>query len=248
MPATSITMTAWLAPSADRLSALASQFQPATQPDPGVAGDHYNTTNVAADTLSISISYLLGGLNPSPFTSQLVPGGDTKTVPFNPAPLTLTPDITFMNAAGTKLYEYKPQALPTSQFALQMPLTFDAQGAPQLGTPTVTLPANVSVHLAGPAQSDYALYYALAAVLPATTSALSFTCAGAVDTQRFNPEDGLALAEAGGARYFYRWGLLWATNATAASLTPKVPRAVPGSNEFNDANTARVNGSCGGTS
>jgi hypothetical protein len=48
-----------------------------------------------------------------------------------------------------------------------------------------------------------------------------------------------------GAHYFYRWGLFWATNPAAHTLTPKAPQSQPGSNEFNDANTAHANASCG---
>jgi serine/threonine protein kinase len=245
MPAHDTTITAWLAPDAEQLTTLADQLQPATQPDPGVVGDHYSATKPATGTISINISYTLKGLSPSPFMSQLVSGDDTKTVPFQPAALALTPDITFTTASGVRLYEYKPQALPTSQFALQVPLTFDVQGMPQFGPPTIALPTNVTTNFVGPAQTDYALYYALAALLPTPTTALSFTCEGAVDTQNFNPEDGLQIVEAGGARYFYRWGLLWATNALAQALTPLAPIAMAGSNEFSDANIARANGDCG---
>jgi hypothetical protein len=246
MPASDTTMTAWLAPSPDQLTALGTQLsKPATQPDPGVAGDHYSATGVAAGKITISISYTLSGLNPSPFTGQLVQGADTKTVPFKPATLTLTPVITFKDAAGTQLAQYKPQALAASKFALQVPLTFDAKGAPQFGAPTITLPSNVTVNFSGPAKSDYTLYYALAALVANSTKPLSFTCVGAVDNKKFNPEDGLQIFEAGGAHYFYRWGLFWATNPAAQTLTPNAPHALPGSNEFNDANTAHANGSCG---
>lgn len=245
MPGGDAAMTAWLAPTANQLTVLGAQFKPASQPDPGVAGDHYNATGVAAGKITISISYTLSGLSASSFTGQLVQGSDTKNVPFKPASLALVPVITFKNAAGTQLYQYKPQALPTSQFALQMPLAFDAKGAPQFGAPTVALPANVTTDFAGPAKNDYALYYALAAILPATTNALKFSCAGAVDNKNFNPEDGLQIVEAGGAHYFYRWGLIWATNPVAFALTPKAPHAASNSNEFNDANTAHANASCG---
>lgn len=245
MPAGDTTMTAWLAPTTAQLTTLSAQFKPATTPDPGVAGDHYSTTNVANGTITVSISYILTGLNPSPFTSQLAQSADTQNVPFKAATLALTPDIIFTNSAGTKLYEYKPQALPTTQFALQMPLTLDAKGGFQFGTPAVVLPSNVTVNFAGPAKSDYALYYALAAILPTTTNALSFSCYGAVDSKHFNPEDGLQIIEAGGAHYFYRWGILWATNTIAHTLTPKAPVAQPDYNEFSDANTAHANASCG---
>jgi hypothetical protein len=227
------------------LTTLSAQFKPATAPDPGVAGDHYNTINLAAGKITVTISYILTGLNPSPFTSQLAQSADTKNAPFKAATLALIPDITFSNSAGTKLYEFKPKALPTGQFGLQVPLVFDAKGAFQFGATTVALPANITVDFKGPSKTDYALYYALASILPTTTTALSFKCAGAVDNQNFNPEDGLQITEAGGAHYFYRWGIMWATNTVAHTLTPNAPMAQGGSNEFNDANTAHANASCG---
>jgi hypothetical protein len=245
MPGADTTMTAWLAPTAAQLTTLGGQFKPATTPGPGVAGDHYNTTNVAAGKLTVSVSYILTGLNPPPFASQLAQSADTKNVPFKAATLALVPDITFTNAAGTKLYEFKPQALPTSQFALQMPLALDAKGAYQFGAPTVALPSNVTTNFAGPSKTDYALYYALASILPTTTNALKFSCFGAVDKTNFNPEDGLQIIEAGGAHYFYRWGMLWATNDIAHALTPKAPMAQATYNEFTDANAAHATGSCG---
>ncbi|HLV97401.1 MAG TPA: hypothetical protein VKT82_01880 [Ktedonobacterales bacterium] len=245
MPGADTTMTAWLAPTPAQLTALGAQFKPATTPDPGVAGDHYNTTNMAVGKITVSISYVLTGLNPSPFTSQLAQSASTQNVPFKAATLALIPDITFTSAAGTKLSEYKPQALPTSQFGIQVPLTLGTKGAFQFGAATVVLPSNVTVSFTGPAKTDYALYYALASILPTTTNALSFKCAGAVDNQNFNPEDGLQITEAGGAHYFYRWGIMWATNAVAHALTPKAPMAQPNYNEFADANTAHANASCG---
>jgi hypothetical protein len=249
MPGADATMTAWLAPTADQLTALAAKFKPATQPTPGVAGDHYNATGTATGKITISISYTLSGLTATSFASLIAQSGDTKTAPFEPAALTLTPVITFKNAAGTQLYQYKPKALATSQFALQMPLAFDDKGAPQFGTPTASLPANVKIDFSGPAKNDYALYYALMSILPNSTNTLTFTCVGAVNKTTFNPEDGLLIVEtkddATHAHYFYRWGLLWATNAPAHTLTPKAPQGAAGSNEFNGANTARANGSCG---
>ena len=244
MPASDATMTAWLAPTADQLTALTTQLKPAAAPDPGVLGDSYNATKQANGAINISITYTLSGLSATSFTSQIAQSGDTKP-PFKPAVLTLTPDITFTTTGGTVLYEYKPQALPASQFSLQMPLALDSKGAFQLGTPTVTLPSNVTVSFSGPAKSDYALYFAIASVLPTSTNALSFSCIGAVDSKNFNPEDGLQIFEAGGAHYFYRWGLLWATNAAAHSLTPNAPQAATSSNEFTDANAAHATGSCG---
>jgi hypothetical protein len=249
MPGTDATMTAWLAPSADQLTALGAQFKPATQPAAGAAGDHYNATSRATGKINISIKYTLSGLTATSYTGQLVQNGDIKTVPFKAATLALVPDITFTTAAGTKLYEYKPKALATSKFALQMPLAYDAKGALQFGAPTVALPSNVTVDFAGPSKSDYALYFALASILPTTTKALKFICVGAVNKTTFNPEDGLLIVEtkddATHAHYFYRWGLLWATNTPAFNLTPSAPHALAGSNEFNDANTARLHGSCG---
>lgn len=249
MPGTDTTMTAWLAPSADQLTALGAQFKPATQPTAGAAGDHYNATSRATGKITISIKYTLSGLSATSYTSQLVQNDDIKTVPFKAATLALTPDIVFTSAAGTKLYEYKPAALATSKFALQMPLAYDAKGALQFGTPTVVLPSNVTVDFAGPSKNDYALYFALASILPTTTKALTFKCIGATNKTTFNPEDGLLIVEgaddANHAHYFYRWGLLWATNTIAQNLTPKAPHAVSGSNEFNAANAARANGSCG---
>ncbi len=244
------TMTAWLAPTAAQLATLAAPLsKPAKQPDPGVAGDHYNANGTAAGPITITISYKLGGLNPSPFTGQIVPSADTKTAPFKPAALTLVPVITFKNAAGATLYQFNPKSLPTGQFALQVPLAYDAKGAPQFGAPTVSLPANVTTTFTGPAKNDYALYYALAFILPNTTKALTFKCIGAVDNKNFNPEDGLFIVEGADdqnhAHYFYRWGMLWATNSPAQTLTPKAPVAQAGSNEFNDANTAHANASCG---
>ncbi len=244
MPASDATMTAWLAPTADQLTALTTQLKPAAAPDPGGLGDSYNATKQANGTININITYTLSGLSATSFTSQIAQSGDTKP-PFKPAVLTITPDITFTNIAGTVLYEYKPQALPASQLSLQMPLALDSKGAFQLGTPIVTLPSNVTVSFSGPAKSDYALYFAIASVLPTSTSTLSFSCIGAVDGKNFNPEDGLQIFEAGGAHYFYRWGLLWATNAAAHSLTPNAPQAATSSNEFTAANAAHATGSCG---
>jgi serine/threonine protein kinase len=245
MPAHDTTITAWLAPNAEQLTALADQFQPATQPDPGVAGDHYSATKTATSTLTITITYILGGLDDMSYASVLAQGSDTQNPAFQLATLTLTPDIVFSNAIGTQLLEYKPDALPISTFALQMPLTLDSKGAFQFGTPTVTLPANVTTDFTGPAKNDLALYYAIASVLPDDTTALSFSCIGAVDTNNFNPEDGLLIVETGGAHYFYRWGILWAVNSIAKTLAPNVLYALPGSNEFEEANTARANGDCG---
>jgi hypothetical protein len=245
MPGSTTTMTAWLAPSADQLTALGAQFKPATQPAAGVAGDHYNAISRATGKITISIKYTLSGLAATSYTGQLVQNDDIKTVPFKPAALTLVPDIIFKNAAGATLYEYKPKALATSKFALQMPLAYDAKGALQFGAPTVALPSNVTVNFAGPSKNDYVLYFALASILPATTKALTFKCMGAVNKTTFNPEDGLQIFENGGAHYFYRWGLFWATNAAAHALTPNVPVSQPGSNEFNAANAAHANASCG---
>ena len=247
MPASNTTMTAWLAPGADALTALGKQsLAPATQPDPGVVGDQYKPGSRAAGALKVSISYSMSGLTASAFKGQLAPNGDTNTSPFS-ATLSLIPIVTFTNAAGTQIYQYKPQAfLPPAQFALQTPITFDAKDNPQFGTPTIKLASNVTTNFSGPAGKDYALYYALASILPASpANALSFTCVGAVDNKNFNPEDGLFITEAGGAHYFYRWGLFWATNQAAQTLTPTAPHALPNSNEFNDANTAHQNGSCG---
>ncbi len=249
MPAGATTMTAWLAPTAEQLTEMAKQFKPASQPSAGTAGDHYNTTSTAPDTITVSISYTLTGLDPSPFASQLAQGSDIQNPPFEPAKLALTPVVTFKDAAGTKLYEYKPKTLATSLFALQMPLAYDDTGGWQFGTPSVVLPANVTTDFSGPAQTDYLLYFALASILPSASKALKFVCVGAVNKTTFNPEDGLFIVENKDdpttAHYFYRWGILWATNDPAQTLTPKAPRALPDSNEFTNANTARANGSCG---
>lgn len=249
MPDGDTTMTAWLAPSAAQLTALAAQFKPAAAPDPGAAGDSYTATKTATGALTITIKYTLAGLNDKSYASTLAQGGDTQTPAFQPATLTVTPDIVFTNAAGTQLYEYKPNALPAAKFSVQMPLAIDNKGAFQFGTPTVTLPSNVKVSFTGPAKNDLALYYAIASVLPDGADPLNFVCIGAVDNKNFNPEDGLLIVEtkddATHAHYFYRWGMLWATNDIARNLTPNALVAQSGSNEFEGANTARTNASCG---
>jgi hypothetical protein len=245
---------AWLAPSADALTAAIQQFSPATQPDPGVVGDHYISGTKAATAggaLTISISYTLNGLDPKTFTSQLPQGSDTTKSPFQPAAVTLVPVVTFKDAAGKTLATYSPTALPAAQFALQMVPGADDKGAIQISTTGITLKTSggqdVATDFSGPSKNDYALYYAIAAVLPASpANALTFKCIGAVDNTNFNPEDGLQIFEtANDAHYFYRWGILWATNPAAHTLTPNAPQAQAGSNEFNGANTAHANGSCG---
>ncbi len=245
---------AWLAPSADALTAAIQQFSPATQPGPGAAGDHYlSGTKVAAaaGALTVSISYTLNGLDPKAFTSQLPQGSDTTKSPFQPATVTLVPVVTFKDGNGKTLSTYSPTALPVAQFALQMVPETDDKGAVQISATGITLKSSggqdVTTDFSGPAKNDYALYYAIAAVLPASpANALTFKCIGAVDNTNFNPEDGLQIFEtANDAHYFYRWGILWATNPAAHTLTPNAPQAPGGSNEFNDANTAHANGSCG---
>ncbi len=249
LPAGGATVTAWLAPSPTALTNAGNQLAPATQPDGGVANDHYAAGKAANGKITINISYQISGWpNPSPFTSQLVKSADTKTSPFTAATLALVPVIK-VTSGGTTLYTSQYQALATTQFGVQLVPTVDAKGNVQLSAQGIVLKAggqDVKLTFAGPAASDYALFYALASILPATpANALSFTCAGAVDNKNFNPEDGLQITEAGGAHYFYRWGLFWATNAAAHTLTPTAPMAQPGSNEFNAANTAHANASCG---
>ena len=242
-------VTVWLAPSQ---TALASASVPAVQPDGGVAGDHYAVGKAATSTISVSISYQISGWpNPLPFTSQLVKSQDTTTSPFAAmaATLALVPVITVTNAAGSTLYTSQYQVLPTTQFGVQVFPTVDAKGKAQLSVQSAVLKAggqNVTLTFAKQDTSDYTLLYALASILPASpANALNFTCVGAVDSKNFNPEDGLFITEAGGAHYFYRWGLFWGTNAAAHTLTPNVPMAQGSSNEFNDANTAHANNSCG---
>jgi hypothetical protein len=245
------TMTAWLVPSADALAALAKQpIAAVPQPDPGVAGDHYTSTKTATGTIKVSISYMVSGLTATSFTGQIVQGTAAGTAPFTPATASLVPVIIFKSAAGTTLFTYSPQTLPTAQFGAQVMLTFSATGAPQLSIQGVTLSSKITFKPAGPAGSDYALFYTLASLLPASpANALTFTCVGATDNKNFNPENGLFIVEgaddATHPHYFYRWGTLWATNSFAHTLTPKAPVAQPGSNEFNDANQAHQNGSCG---
>lgn len=248
---------AWLAPSADALNAAIKQFGPAVQPDPGVAQDHYlaagNKVTAAAGAITVSISYTISGLDPKAFTSQLPQGSDTAKSPFQPATVTLVPVVTFKDGNGNTLATYSPAALPAAQFALQMVPGTDDKGAVQLSATGITLKTssgqNVTTQFDGPAKNDYALYYAIAAVLPAApANTLTFKCVGAVDNKNYNPEDGLLIVETADdtahAHYFYRWGVLWATNGPARTLTPKAPSAPAGSNEFDDANTARANGSC----
>jgi hypothetical protein len=249
MPDGDTTITAWLAPSVDQLTALAGQYKPATAPDPGAPGDHYAAGKTAQGAINISIKYTLAGLDDKSYASALAQGADTQTPAFQPATLTLTPDIVFTTSTGTQLFEYKPDALPAAKFSIQMPLALDDKGAFQFGTPTVTLPSNVKTSFTGPAKNDLALYYAIASVLPDGTNPLNFVCVGAVDNKNFNPEDGLFIVEtkddATHAHYFYRWGMLWATNGVAQNLTPNALVAQAGSNEFEGANTARTNASCG---
>jgi hypothetical protein len=257
LPAGGATVTAWLAPSQPALTNAGNQFAPATQPDGGVAGDHYAVGKPAATgKISVNISYQISGWpNTSPFTSQVKQSADTKTSPFTPAALALVPVIKVTSAAGTTLYTSQYQALPTTQFGVQLIPTVDAKGNVQLSVQGIVLKAggqDVKTSFAGPSGSDYALFYALASVLPATPpNALNFTCVGAVDNQNFNPEDGLFITENGGAHYFYRWGLLWATNTAAHTLTPNAPRTQFGLNEFTDATNienyvqAHPNANCG---
>lgn len=253
LAAAGATVTAWLAPAADALTALGTQFgTPAMQPDAGKAGDHYSPTQTANGALTVGVSYTLGGLNPSPFTDQLAQTADTQTSPFKPVTLTLTPVFTFKNAAGTTLLATDFTALPATQFGVSVIPTVDAKGTGQLSAQGVVLTAGgqpIKTTFAGPAASDYALYFAIASVFTTAPAALNLTCIGAVDNQKFNPEDGLFIVDTtddtAHAHYFYRWGTLWATNAVAHQLTPNAPMAQAGSNEFNDANTAIANKSCG---
>jgi hypothetical protein len=239
---------AWLAPGADALK----QFAPTLQPDPGAAGDRFGSpAKVAAGALTVSISYTISGLDPKAFTSQLTQGSDTTQSPFQPATVTLVPVLTFKDANGKTLGTYSPAALPATQFALQVVPGTDDKGAVQINASGITLKTSggqdVTTDFSGPAKDDYALYYAIAAVLPASpANALTFKCIGAVDSKNFNPEDGLQIFEtANDAHYFYRWGVLWATNPAARTLTPNAPQALSTYNEFNDANTAHATGSCG---
>jgi hypothetical protein len=244
---------AWLAPSADALNAALKQFGPTVQPDPGQAGDFYGIpSQKAAGTLNVSISYNIAGFDPKNFTSQMAPGSDTTKSPFQAATVTLAPVFTFKDGKGTTLSTYSLTALPAAQFALQALPGVDAKGAAQvtiagLSSFKTSGGQGVTTDFSGPAKTDWALYYAIAAVLPASpANALTFKCIGAVDNTKFNPEDGLQIFEtANNAHYFYRWGVLWATNGAALALTPKAPHALPGSNEFNGANTANANASCG---
>ncbi len=256
LPAAGATLTVWLAPSAATLTTLGTQFgTPAVQPDAGKAGDHYSPTQTAVGALIVSVSYTIGGLSPSPFTDQVVQGSDTQASPFQPVTLTLTPVFTLRNAAGTTLLTTNFPALPATQFGVSIIPTVDAKGNGQLSAQGVVLTAGgqpIKTNFIGPAASDYALYFAIASVFTTAPTTLNLTCIGAVDNQKFNPEDGLFIVDTTDdtthAHYFYRWGILWATNAVAHQLTPNAPMAEAGSNEFNDNNTARANGSCGNAS
>jgi hypothetical protein len=249
---------AWLAPSADALTAALNQFgTPTPQPDGAVAGDHYTVNKTATSTLTVKITYTLNGLDPKAFTSQITQGDDTTKSPFQPATVSLTPTITFTDKQGNKVFETAgttQDPIPTSQFSLQAIPSVDADGKVQITIAGVTLKTSggqdVTTDFSGPAKTDWALYYAIAAILPASpANALSFKCIGAVDNQNFNPEDGLLIVEtaddATHAHYFYRWGTLWATNGPAQTLTPNALHALPGSHEFDGANAARANASCG---
>ena len=255
LPAGGATMTAWLAPTGDALTALGTQFgTPALQPDPGKAGDHYSATKTATDALTVGVTYTIGGLTATSFTDQVVQGADTKTPQFKPVTLTLTPVFTFKNAAGTTLLTTNFTALPATQFGVNVIPGADAKGNAQLNAQGIVLTAggqNIKTTFAGPAATDYALYFAIASVFTTAPNTLNLTCIGAVDNQKFNPEDGLFIVDTADdtahAHYFYRWGTLWATNAVAHTLTPNAPMAVASSNEFTDANTARTNASCGTT-
>ncbi len=254
LTAAGATVTAWLVPAADALTALGTQFgTPAVQPDPGKQGDHYSPTQAATGALTVGVSYTIGGLTPTSFTDQVTQNADTQTSPFKPVALTLTPVFTFKNAAGTTLLTTNFTALPATQFGVNVIPTVDAKGNAQLSAQGVVLTAGgqaIKTTLSGPAANDYALYFAIASAFTAAPPAtLNLTCYGAVDNQKFNPEDGLFIVDTADdtahAHYFYRWGILWATNAVAHQLTPNAPMAQPGSNEFNDANTAIANKSCG---
>ena len=253
LPTSGATLTVWLAPTADTLTALGTQFgTPAVQPDAGKAGDHYSATKTATGALTVGVTYEVGGLTATSFADQSVSGSDTKTSPFKPVALTLTPVFTFKNAAGTTLLTTNFTALPATQFGVSVIPTVDAKGNAQLTAQSVVLTAggqNIKTTFTGPAARDYALFFAIASVFTTAPAALNLTCIGAVDNQKFNPEDGLFIVDTADdtthAHYFYRWGMLWATNAVAHTLTPNAPMAVAGSNEFNDANTARTNASCG---
>ncbi len=255
LTAAGATVTAWLVPTGDALTALGTQFgTPAVQPDPGKQGDHYSPTQAATGALTVGVSYTIGGLTPTSFTDQVTQNADTQTSPFKPVALTLTPVFTFKNAAGTTLLTTNFPALPATQFGVNVIPTVDAKGNAQLSAQGVVLTAGgqaIKTTLTGPAANDYALYFAIASAFTAAPPAtLNLTCFGAVDNQKFNPEDGLFIVDTADdtahAHYFYRWGILWATNAVAHQLTPNAPMAQPGSNEFNDANTAIANKSCGG--
>jgi hypothetical protein len=246
--------TAWLAPTSDALTAALKQFSPSLQPDDGKQGDRYGSpAKVAAGALTVSISYTLSGLDPKNFTSQMTAGNDTTKSPFQAAPVTLVPVITFKDANGTALATYSPTALPAAQFAVQALPGVNDKGAAQISIAGISAfktsgGQQVTTDFSGPTQKDWALFYAIASVLPASpANALTFKCIGAVDNKNFNPEDGLFLVEGADdinhAHYFYRWGILWATNGIAQTLTPNAPRAQ--GNEFDDANTARANASCG---
>lgn len=253
LSASGATLTVWLAPTADTLTALGTQFgTPATQPDAGKANDHYSTTQKATGALTVGVTYEIGGLTPTSFADQSVSGSDTKASPFKPVTLTLTPVFTFKNAAGTTLLTTNFTALPAAQFGVSVVPTVDAKGNAQLSAQGIVLTAGgqaIKTTFTGPAASDYALYFAIASEFTTAPAALNLTCFGAVDNKKFNPEDGLFIVDgvddATHAHYFYRWGILWATNAVAHQLTPNAPMAVAGSNEFNDANTAIANASCG---
>ncbi len=223
------TVTAWLVPTADALKALL-QFAPATQPDPGAAGDHYTATNAANGKITINIKYTLSGLDPNAFTSQLVASADTTASPFKPVALAFAPTITFTDANGKTLQTTSPAALPTTQFSVQVTLGADSKGMPAFISPTAMLSSNIKAQFPGAAGQDLLLDFALASTFPSPAKALNFTCVGAKNPQ--NPEDGLFLTEAGGGHFYYRWGLLWTTNPPAVTLAPKAPHAVAGSSEF----------------
>jgi hypothetical protein len=221
------TVTAWLVPTADALKALL-QFAPATQPDPGAAGDHYTATAMANGKITINIKYTLSGLDPNAFTSQLVASADTTTSPFKPVALAFAPTITFTDANGKTLQTTSPAALPTTQFSVQVTLGADSKGMPAFISPTAMLSSNIKAQFPGAAGQDLLLDFALASAFPSKT--VQLTCLGAANPQ--NPEDGLFLTEAGGGHFYYRWGLLWATNGPAFTLAPNAPHALSGTKEF----------------
>lgn len=246
MGASDTTVTAWLAPTQDALNTLLQQLgTPTPQPDAGVAGDQYASGKKATGKLTIGVKYTLSGLTPTSFASQIASGADTTTSPFQPVKLSLVPVVTFTSAAGTTL----ATDAPTSQVNVQV--TLGADGKLQFASaPTALLNSNVTAKFPNPAGQDFLLYYTLAAMIPAPASALTVTCVGAKDTTNFNPEDGLFLSvttSAGAAHFFYRWGLLWATNNAALTLAPKALHAVFGTNEFSAATNIEMaaNPSCG---